>query len=42
VCATAEQEDTDAARLAAYHQLRQMLEWLKLPLTGDTGYDQQD
>jgi len=42
VCAAAEHEDTDAARLAAYHQLRQMLEWLRLPLTGDTGYDQPD
>ena len=42
VCATAEREGTDAARLAAYHQLRQMLDWLRLPLTGDTGYDRAD
>ncbi len=29
----AESEGTDAARLAAYDQLRQMLAWLRLPLT---------
>jgi hypothetical protein len=29
----AERTDTDAARLAAYGQLRQMLSWLRLPLT---------
>ena len=32
VCAAAEAEGTDAARLAAYDQLRQMVEWLRLPL----------
>jgi len=35
-------DSSSSARLAAYHQLRQMLEWLKLPLSGDTGYNQQD
>lgn len=29
----AEAEGTDEARLAAYEQLRQMLSWLRLPLT---------
>ncbi|MST31140.1 hypothetical protein GHK86_00140 [Acidimicrobiaceae bacterium USS-CC1] len=29
----AEAAGTDAARLAAYEQLRQMLSWLRLPLT---------
>ncbi len=28
----AEAAGTDAARLAAYHQLRQMVSWLRLPL----------
>jgi hypothetical protein len=42
VCAAAEQDGTDAARLAAYDQLRQMLQWLRLPLVGDAGYDQVD
>ncbi len=32
VCDRAEAEGTDAARLAAYHQLRQMLDWLRLGL----------
>jgi hypothetical protein len=32
VCDEAEVEATDAARLAAYDQLRQMLDWLRLPL----------
>jgi hypothetical protein len=32
VCDDAEAEGTDAARLAAYEQLRQMLSWLQLPL----------
>lgn len=32
VCEGAEAQATDAARLAAYHQLRQMLAWLKLGL----------
>ncbi len=36
----AERTDTDAARLDAYAQLRQMLSWLRLPLTDPdaTGY----
>jgi hypothetical protein len=32
VCDRAEAEGTDGARLAAYHQLRQMLSWLRLGL----------
>lgn len=32
VCDEAETVGTDDARLAAYHQLRQMLDWLRLPL----------
>jgi len=31
----AETIDTDAARLEAYEQLRQMISWLRLPLVGD-------
>lgn len=34
----AEEAGTDAARLAAYDQLRQMIGWLRLPLTGEAGY----
>jgi hypothetical protein len=36
----AEAAGTDVARLAAYEQLRQMLSWLRLPLTDpdSTGY----
>lgn len=34
----AESEGTDEARLAAYAQLREMLQWLRLPLVGDAGY----
>jgi hypothetical protein len=33
--AAAEHAGTNAARLAAYEQLRQMLSWLRLPLTAD-------
>ncbi len=29
---------TDAARLEAYEQLRQMISWLRLPLVEDSGY----
>ena len=36
---SAEKAGTDEARLAAYDQLRQMLEWLRLPLVERTGYD---
>lgn len=32
VCDRAEAADTDAARLAAYHELRALLGWLQLPL----------
>jgi hypothetical protein len=35
--AAAERTDTTAARLAAYDQLRQMISWLRLPLTTDGG-----
>ena len=38
VCAAAEAAGTEAARLAAYDQLRQMIEWLRLPFTDDGGY----
>lgn len=38
VCDQAQATGTDAARLAAYEQLRQMIEWLRLPLTGEAGY----
>jgi hypothetical protein len=34
----AEAVGTDAARLEAYEQLRQMISWLRLPLVGDSGY----
>ena len=34
----AEEVGTDAARLEAYEQLRQMISWLRLPLVGDSGY----
>jgi hypothetical protein len=37
VCDRAETEDTDDARLAAYHQLRQMLSWLHLGLDDPPG-----
>ncbi len=38
VCDEAETAGTDAARLGAYDQLRQMIEWLRLPLVGEAGY----
>ena len=38
VCDQAEAEGTDAARLAAYDQLHQMIQWLQLPLIDDSGY----
>ena len=38
VCDEAEATGTDAARLAAYDQLNQMISWLRLPLTDDAGY----
>lgn len=34
----AEADGSDAARLAAYDQLRQMISWLRLPLQSDAGY----
>lgn len=36
--ARAEAAGTEEARLAAYDQLRQMIEWLRLPLVGESGY----
>jgi hypothetical protein len=39
VCTAAEDADTDEARLAAYHQLRQMLSWLHYPLEHPDVYD---
>jgi len=38
VCADAEVAGTDVARLAAYDQLRQIVEWLKLTVTDEAGY----
>jgi hypothetical protein len=38
VCEHAETLATDAARLAAYEQLKQMIDWLRLPLIDDAGY----
>ncbi len=38
VCDGAEAVNTDEARLAAYDQLRQMIDWLRLPLIDDAGY----
>ncbi|NCG24097.1 MAG: hypothetical protein GWP47_08220 [Actinobacteria bacterium] len=34
----AEQADTDEARLAAYEQVRQMIEWLNVPLDDPDAY----
>jgi hypothetical protein len=39
VCADAEAADDDTARLAAYHQLRQMISWLNHPLDHPEVYD---
>jgi hypothetical protein len=39
VCADAESVGTDAARLAAYEQLRQMIAWLNHPLDHPEVYD---
>ena len=39
VCTDAEAAATDEARLAAYHQLRQMLSWLQHPLDRPEVYD---
>jgi hypothetical protein len=39
VVESAEAEGTDAARLGAYEQLRQMISWLRLPLVEGAGYD---
>lgn len=36
--ARAEEAGDDDARLLAYHQLRQMVSWLRLPLVEDAGY----
>ena len=40
VCTTAEQTGTDEARLAAFHQLQQMISWLNHPLDHPEVYDQ--
>ena len=34
----AEASGTDEARLAAYHELRVLLSWLRVPLESDGGY----
>lgn len=39
VCTTAEADGSDEARLAAYHQLRQMVAWLHHPLDHPEVYD---
>ena len=39
VCADAEATGDDSARLAAYHQLRQMISWLNHPLDHPEVYD---
>lgn len=39
--AAAEEADCDERRLAAYHQLRQMISWLKVPLDDPTVYPNQ-
>jgi hypothetical protein len=39
VCSAAEDAATDEARLAAYHQLRQMISWLSYPLDHPEVYD---
>ena len=36
----AEAADTDEARLAAYEQIRQMVEWLNVPLDHPEVYDE--
>ena len=36
--ARAEEADDDGQRLAAYHQVRQMLSWLRVPLDDPTVY----
>ena len=35
----AEDEDTDEARLLAYEEIRQMVQWLHLPIEDPTIYD---
>ncbi len=37
----AEADGSDEARLGAYHELRQILSWLRLPLIEDAGYPPQ-
>ena len=39
VCQQAEDAGDDGARLAAYHQVRQMLSWLQYPLEHPEVYD---
>ncbi len=36
--ASAEAAETDEARLAAYHELRALVSWLRVPLERDGGY----
>jgi len=38
-CQIAEDEDTDEARLLAYEEIRQMVQWLHLPIEDPTIYD---
>ena len=40
--AAAEEQDSDEQRLASYHQLRQMISWLNLPLDEPTVYPAQE
>ena len=39
--ADAESSNDDSQRLAAYHQLREMLSWLRFPLEQDDAYPEQ-
>jgi hypothetical protein len=38
----AEAEDSDAARIEAYKQLRDMIGWLRAPLVNDTCYTEAE
>jgi len=40
--AEAESSDDDSERLAAYHQLREMLSWLRFPLENGDAYPEQE
>ena len=39
ICTDAEADGSDESRLAAYHQLRQMISWLNYPLEHPEVYD---